>query len=376
MTSDFKVYEKKIMVVDIDGDGDSDGEDGGAKQEEEIIELDIRDFMKPDYYTGDYNHFYVLKSNPNNAQKGQKLNFKAIPSVGQAMTHALYSPVGCVAFEYDKDTEEMQGIIFGKQIDQRNHERLSKTLDPLTENEIDLMRRSFDRLDSARVYKQNRDGECNSINLTVESIGVYSPLQAFLDGLHVLEIELIDLMNGIVIDNNHINFDEGLYEFYFKNNHAFIKLIDHGHTIGNLLKEYMNRLTLVHLQNFEDNKHKVLYKSVDTVLEVATYRITHPLEGNLLFEMKLANSYEAQFADLYKDNTWDKTTARKAPYAIMFYKAAQYAVENLKMLQEKFITAQTEQTMGVSSILKQEHVVQLPGFRREDDNFVERLFYE
>ena len=379
MTSDFKVYKKHKVVVDMDVDDDPDMDEvegGGSKEEEETVELPLTDFMKPDYYTNEFIHFYVLKSNPNNAQKGQKLNLIALPSVGQAKMHALYSPVGSVAFKYDKDTEEIQNEIFKRQIKQRNYERVSKGLQELTENEVDMMRRSFDRLDSARVYKQNRDGECNSIQLTIDSIGVYSPLQAFMDSLHVLEIDFIDLMNGIKIDSNSIHLDEGLYEFYFENNHAYIKLTDHGHTIGNLLTTYLNRLTLDHLGNFEKHKKSYLFKSTDTILEMATYRITHPLENDLLFKMKVSTMYQAQFADLYNNNTWDKTTLRMAPYAIMFYKASQYVVEHLRDLQQKFITAQTEQTMGVTNMLKQEHVVQKPSFRRQDDQFTEKLFYE
>lgn len=197
-----------------------------------------------------------------------------------------------------------------------------------------------------------------------------------MDSLHVLEIDFIDLMNGIKIDNNSINFNDGLYEFYFENDHAYIKVTDHNHTIGNLLKEYLNRLTLTHLVNFEENKGSYLYKSTDTILEMATYRITHPLENDLLFEMKLSSTRQAQFADLYSDNTWDKTTMRMAPYAILFYKASQYVVEHLRILQEKFQVAQTEKTLGVTSILKQEHIVQTPSFRRQDDQFTEKLFYE
>ena len=206
MSNDFKVFKKEIVVVDrsIEGNLEKvDDGDGGATKEtvseekEEIIELDINDFFKPDYYTNNYCHFYVLKSNADNAQKGQKLHLVAVPSVGTATTHACYSPVSCVAFEYDKDTLEAQEMIFHKIIEQENAERRSKELEELNENEIDLKRRSFDRLDSERVYKQNKDGECNSINLSIESIGVYSPLQAFMDSLHALEIELIDLLNGI-----------------------------------------------------------------------------------------------------------------------------------------------------------------------------------
>ena len=56
---------------------------------EDVQELDIADFFKPDYFTGEHVHFYVLKSNPNDKMKGQKLHLEAHPTVGFAKNYAL-----------------------------------------------------------------------------------------------------------------------------------------------------------------------------------------------------------------------------------------------------------------------------------------------
>ena len=210
MSNQFMVFQKEKKVLDR---SDEDEEGKVVEEVEDVQELSINDFFKPDYFTGEYIHFYVLKSNPNNKMKGQKLHLEAHPTVGTASKHASYSPVGSVAFKYEEDTTEMKELIFNKNISQQNVERNSKGLAPLTENEIIHKKRSFNLLDTARVYKQNQDGECNSISLTIESIGVYSPLQAFMDSIFVLELKLIDLLNGINITSDAVTLDSQ-YKFY------------------------------------------------------------------------------------------------------------------------------------------------------------------
>ena len=357
-------------------DKDEEDEEGKVVEEvEDVQELDIADFFKPDYFTGEHVHFYVLKSNPNNKMKGQKLHLEAHPTVGFAKKHASYSPVAGVAFKYEEDTEEMKDMIFQNTINQQNIERNTKGLAPLTENEIMQARRSFDRLDSARVYKQNRDGECNSISLTIESVGVYSPLQAFMDSLFVLELKLIDLMNGIKITSDMITMNSQ-YKFYFERNQAVIELIEQDHTIGNLITDYMKRIKVEHMTDFENNKNTTLYKTKDTLLEVATYRIEHPLQNILRFKMKMQRNAKEQFASVYKDNTWDELTNRKAPYLIIFYKTMQMIVHQLNELKTTFIVGQSRKIEGTTAILNSVDKIETPSFRIMDDKYTESFFYE
>ena len=138
-SNQFRVFQKKLKFLIKKRD-----DEGKVVEEiEDTQELDIANFFKPDYFTGEYVHFYVLKSNPNDRMKGQKLHIEAHPSVGFAKKHASYSPVAGVAFKYEEDTEEMKNIIFQKTIEQQNIERTSKGLALLTENEIMQARRSF-----------------------------------------------------------------------------------------------------------------------------------------------------------------------------------------------------------------------------------------
>lgn len=371
-SNQFRVFQKSVKVLDKD---EADEEGKVVEEVEDVQELDIADFFKPDYFTGEHVHFYVLKSNPNDKMKGQKLHLEAHPTVGFAKKHASYSPVAGVAFKYEEDTEEMKDMIFQNTINQQNIERNTKGLAPLTENEIMQARRSFDRLDSARVYKQNRDGECNSISLTIESVGVYSPLQAFMDSLFVLELKLIDLMNGINITSDTITMNSQ-YKFYFERNQAVIELIEQDHTIGNLITDYMKRIKVEHMTDFENNKNSTLYKTKETLLEVATYRIEHPLQNILRFKMKMQRNAKEQFASIYKDNTWDELTSRKAPYLIIFYKTMQLIVHQLNELKTTFIVGQSRKIEGTTAILNAVDKIDTPSFRIMDDKYTESFFYE
>ena len=46
------------------------------------------------------------------------------------------------------------------------------------------------------------------------------------------------------------------YNVYFENNKAIIELKKQDHTIGNLITDYMKRLTIDHIVDFENNKNK------------------------------------------------------------------------------------------------------------------------
>ena len=58
-----------------------------------------------------------------------------------------------------------------------------------------------------------------------------------------------------------------------------------------------------------------------------------------------------KYAVVYKDNTWDKPTRRKAPYLMIFYKAMQLIVHQLNELKTTFIIGQSRKTEGSAAIL-------------------------
>jgi len=190
-----------------------------------------------------------------------------------------------------------------------------------------------------------------------------------------LELKLIDLMNGVVITNDMIKLNSQ-YKFRFENNQAIIELTDQDHTIGNLITDYMKRLTVDYMTNFEEKKSSSLYKTKDTLLEVATYRIEHPLQNILRFKMKMHKDAKDQYASVYQENTWDEPTRRKAPYLMIFYKTMQLIVHQINELKTSFIVGQSQKMEGTTSILNAEDKVVESTFRILDNKYMENFFYE
>lgn len=346
-----------------------------SSNSEDATELDINDFFKKDLFTNEYVHFYLLKSNPNDASKGETLVLDAIPTVGTAQDHAFYSPIPNIAYEFIGEDAKIKDMVFEMMYDQINKERELKQLEPLNEKDKQQERRNFDRLDTDRIYKHNQDGECNLIKLTIENLAtpVYSPLQAFMDSLHVLELEFIDLLNGIKITSEEIQLNEKLYNFSFNHGHAFIKMEKNGHTIGNLIEDYSKRLTYRDIIKYQKTPERPLYYIQDTFFEYCSYKITHPLETTVIFKMKINDQ---DLSPIFQASSWNKTTQGRAPYVIGFYKIMQIILNEIVLLQDKFVDAQTDASVGTSQTIKSGDIVRDPSFKKLNDSYVKELFFE
>ena len=182
-------------------------------------------------------------------------------------------------------------------------------------------------------------------------------------------------MNGINITSDTIKLSSQ-YKFYFENNQAVIEIINQDHTIGNLITDYMKRMTIEYMLDFEGHKNTTLYKTKDALLEVATYRIEHPLQNVLRFKMKMQKNAKEQYLGAYKDNTWDEPTIRKAPYLMIFYKTMQLIVLQLNELKTTFIVGQSRKIEGTTAILNAVDKVEEPAFRILDNKYTDKFFYE
>ena len=138
----------------------------------------------------------------------------------------------------------------------------------------------------------------------------------------------------------------------------------------------MKRLTVDYMTNFQEKKSNTLYKTKDTLLEVATYRIEHPLQNILRFKMKMQKDAKEQYASVYQENTWDEPTRRKAPYLMIFYKTMQLIVHQINELKTSFIVGQSQKMEGTTAILNAEDKVVESAFRILDNKYMENFFYE
>jgi DNA-directed RNA polymerase subunit L len=376
MSNEFEVFISKTLKEEEGTD--KEAVEGPDEKQQEREMLDIEDFFESDYFTNDYIHLLLLKSNPNDKENGEKLVIEAQPDVGISKQNASYSPISTVSYFYEKDVDEMLDIVFEKQFQQANIERQGKGLEGFSEKEKIAERKSFDLLESARVYKQNQDGECNIIHFGIESIGVYSPIQAFMDGLHVLELKLIDLLNHITFTNSEIILKQEIYSFYFENKVGYLEVNFEDHTLGNLITDYMNRVSIEDILNYKTQPNKIYYKeqTQDTLLDYCSYRIIHPLEETIKFKMKINETNIQNFNDILTKSTWSATTSRRAPYIIAFYKTSQIIIDQLQTLQKILIDTSSAASAGTNKLINEGDIVREPTFIKENATFIEKLFYE
>ena len=75
------------------------------------------------YPENDLEHIYflILKTNPYDKKKQEKLNLIAKPNVGYAKINASYSPIGNVSYEFEREEEPILNQFYKQKIKQLNN---------------------------------------------------------------------------------------------------------------------------------------------------------------------------------------------------------------------------------------------------------------
>ena len=203
----------------------------------------------------------------------QKLNI--IPA------HTTYSPVGTVSYKFVQDSLERQNEIFDYYLENLTNERLNKGLSRFDDSEIKEIRTSYNHLDAKRVYLRDEKGNANVIEMKVESIGGMLPVQIVKNGIDVLSWKMRDLLTSSIAtyDNNTLSYQLldkiEIVESTSKMDSYDIKIIDEGHTVGNLITKYLQDI----------------YLGNGNILEFVSYSKPHPLENNIMFRLKLNDKF-------------------------------------------------------------------------------------
>ena len=351
MTNEFKIYEGFPIKNDINNFPDD--------LYESLItqEGNIRDYFKTDLFTGDDIHFLVLKTNPYDNEKSEKLRLLAKPNIGMAKIHSSYSPVGNVSYNFVKEKPKIIDYVFSKKIIQINKERNLKDLANLNETQINKLKKSFDLLDSQRVYKKNKKGECNCVNLGIESIGVIQPNQALYDSLIVLNTKLIDLLKFIVIKKDNLRIIGNKIKLDKKNLGKFeITIFDEEHTLGNLLTDYLNKLTL------EDVG---LDKQIN-IFEYVSYKVVHPLKNILIIQSKLNKHMSSEGGKDLLSYFGILNLNEKNIYLVLLIKCIEKIIKQIVLIKDKLDKAQED-----CAELKNEQIVRNSSFEVEDSEYEE-----
>ena len=100
------------------------------------------------------------------------LDLESKPEIGFAYEHSGYSPIGNVSYSYEKESNVIIYKIKQQKFEQINIERKQKGLKEFEINgkQHQQFNKSFNILDSDRIYKKNESGECNTINTNMNQL--------------------------------------------------------------------------------------------------------------------------------------------------------------------------------------------------------------
>ena len=250
--------------------------------EHNVFDKSIK-FFYPDPYTNDYPILNILKPNILHDENGEEIEIIAKPKYGTGNINSRYCPVGTVSYSFITDESKIENV-FNQKIEYKNKERLDKELPIYTLEEKDSLRKSFNLLDSQRVYHKNDNGEANKFKFVVESIGFLSSNNLIYDSLVILELKLTDILNSIKIDKLNIIFNENKLEIIESNDELLgyiIQIKNENHTIGNLLSDYFKILYCKNNRPLDCN-----------IIVYSSYRMPHPLTQNIELKLKLNSNLD------------------------------------------------------------------------------------
>ena len=121
--------------------------------------------------------------------KPEVLSFKAIASVGIGKENVRFSPVSQCSYSYTRDENpEKIKKIFIEWLDK--HKKIDYvSLENDSERKKNL-EKEFETMEAARCYLMNEKGEPNSFDYTIESVGVFNPIDIVIEALKIIEKQL------------------------------------------------------------------------------------------------------------------------------------------------------------------------------------------
>ena len=242
------------------------------KTDDEFKKIPNTKFFHPDPITHDTCLIAVLKPKIGNA-KPEVLSFKAIASVGIGKENVRFSPVSQCSYSYTRDENpEKIKKIFIEWLDK--HKKIDYvSLENDSERKKNL-EKEFETMEAARCYLMNEKGEPNSFDYTIESVGVFNPIDIVIEALKIIEnkchiyaaVDKGDLPENIKIQPTKK--EARGFDIYFQNE---------GHTLGNLFTTWLD-------ENYLDP-----HGLVENYIQYCGYCVPHPLRDEMLMTILCEN---------------------------------------------------------------------------------------
>lgn len=194
-------------------------------------EEDTLKFFPPNPFTKDHILLTILKNNPTG--EGEAIHVEGKCSKGSGSVNSRYSPVSCVVFTNKKDKARAQS----------GFEEYIKTLDTEPSgDELKVLARRFDIEEADRYFMVDENGEPNTFDCEIETIGVIPAGEIFRRAVMKLKSRVVKFEKnfGSALDSKEstvtIRDSESVMAGYD------IEIDNENHTLGFLLQTHINKL--------------------------------------------------------------------------------------------------------------------------------------
>jgi len=232
-----------------------------------IMPKTFRDTLFPrDRITGDYILIDKLKPSKSGMGEGEELDIYMKASIGIGNENALFCPTCVSVFTNTQDPDKVE-TEFQSIIEKKNIERKGK---PLSKEEIEKERKSFNLLDAARHFYTDERGEPNKFDFTIETDERIPSHIILLKALGIFKNNITNFMD-MIKDTEEVE----IYNSDCIMNSYDVAIKDEDYTLGYLLQYYIYKL----------------YKNVENpVVNYIASNVPHPLESKLVFRIGMVES--------------------------------------------------------------------------------------
>jgi DNA-directed RNA polymerase subunit L len=188
-------------------------------------------FFPANPLTGDNILITVLKNNPTG--DGESINIEGKCSIGTGNQNSRFSPVSNVLFINKRDNERVQKAF---------EEKYNSMTDKPGTEELKILAKRFDLEEGDRYFYTDEDGNPNTFDFVIESIGVIPPMDILKRALKKLIDKLTKFIQNLDLTLNSKESPISIREADSVMKGIDITIENESHTLGFLLQTYINKL--------------------------------------------------------------------------------------------------------------------------------------
>ena len=192
---------------------------------------DTNKFFPANKITGDHILITILKNNPTG--DGEAIHIEGKCSKGSGSMNSRYSPVSCVVFINKKDKAKVQKA-FEESIKQLENEPSA--------DELKVLARRFDIEESERYFFIDENGDPNTFDFEIETIGVIPAVEIFRRAIKKLKERVVHFEKNMALALDSKDSPVTIRDSESVMSGYDIEIENESHTLGFLIQTYINKL--------------------------------------------------------------------------------------------------------------------------------------